>query len=99
MTETKNIKKMGPFNPLLENDRVNVVDIRLNPGDKTAQHSHPDSVVYIVNDQNLRFIYPDGQKKEFELKAGQVIWINAETHIVENIGKAEAIDIVIELKK
>ena len=99
MTESKDIKKIGPFKPLMENDRVKVIDFRLNPGDKTPQHSHPDTVVYSLNDQKIRFIYPDGQKKESEFKAGQALWIDAETHIVENIGKTEARNIIIELKK
>jgi hypothetical protein len=56
-------------------------------------------VYYALNDQKLRFIYPDDQKKLVELKLGQAIWINAETHVVENIGKTEARGVVIELKK
>ncbi|MFZ3169815.1 MAG: hypothetical protein WA130_19560 [Candidatus Methanoperedens sp.] len=52
-----------------------------------------------MNDQKLRFILPDDEKKVVELKLGQAIWMNAETHVVENIGKTEARSVVIELKK
>lgn len=97
MTETKDIEKV--FKPLMENDRVRILEFRLDPGTKTPQHSHPDTVVIALNDQKLRFIYPDGQKKELEFKIGAAKWIDAETHIVENIGETEARGTIIELKK
>lgn len=100
MPELKDIKQTIPeLKPLLENDRVRLLDFKLQPGMKTARHSHPDTVVYALNDQKLRFISPDDEKKVVELKLGQAIWMNAETHVVENIGKTEARGVVIELKK
>jgi quercetin dioxygenase-like cupin family protein len=100
MSELKDIKQNMPeIKPILENDRVRLLDFKLQAGKKTAQHSHPDTVYYASNDQKLRFIYPDEEKKVVELKLGQAIWINAETHVVENIGKTEARGVVIELKK
>lgn len=98
MVKSEDIKTTG-FKVLMENDKVRVLDFKVGPGEKTPQHSHPDTVVCILNDQNIRFIYPDGGKKEMGLKADNVVWIDAETHIVENIGETEAHDIVIELKK
>lgn len=97
MSESKDIEKV--FKPMMENDRVRILDFRLDPGKKTAQHSHPDTVVCALNDQKLRFIYPDSKDKELEFKTGTTKWIDAETHIVENIGETEAHGIIIELKK
>lgn len=100
MPELEEIKQtIQELKPLLENERVRLLDFKLQPGKKTAQHSHPDTAVYALNDQKLRFISPDDEKKVVELKLGQAIWINAETHVVENIGKTEARSVVIELKK
>ena len=100
MPELKDIKQtIQELKPVLENERVRLLDFKLQPGKKTAQHSHPDTVVYSLNDHKLRFILPDDEEKVVELKLGQAIWINAETHVVENIGKTEARSVVIELKK
>jgi len=100
MPELKDIKQTIPqLKPLLENDKVRLLNFKLQPGMKTAQHSHPDTVVYALNDQKLRFILPDNKEKVIEFKLGQAIWMNAETHMVENIGKTEALAVVIELKK
>ena len=100
MPELKDVKQtIQELKPLLENERVRLLDFKLQPGKKTVQHSHPDTIVYALNDQKLRFILPDDEKKVVELKSGQAIWMNAETHVAENIGKTEARSVVIELKK
>lgn len=99
MPELKEKQTIQELKPLFENERVRLLDFKLQPGKKTAQHSHPDTVVYALNDHKLRIITPDDEKRVIELKLGKAIWIDAETHVVENIGKTEARSVVIELKK
>ena len=84
---------------LMENDRVRVLDVRVKPGEKTKMHSHPDRVVYVLSNHILKFTSADGQNKELELKAGQVLWIEAGAHTTENIGKTEAHNLAVELKE
>ena len=84
---------------LMENDRVRVLDVRIKPGEKTKMHSHPDRVVYVLSDHRLKFTSADGQNKELELKAGQVLWIEAGSHTTENTGKTEAHNLAVELKE
>jgi hypothetical protein len=84
---------------LLENDRVRVQEHYLKPGQKIAMHSHPDKVIYAINDWKVRETYPDGTSKVVEGKAGTAVWGTAKTHAVENIGTTEVRNIVIELKE
>jgi quercetin dioxygenase-like cupin family protein len=84
---------------LMENDRVRVLDVRVKPGEKTELHYHPDRVVYVFSNQRLKFTSADGQNKELELKAGQVLWIEAGSHATENIGMTEAHNLAVELKE
>lgn len=86
------------YKKLIENNRVRIMDLRFKPGEKAAMHIHPDHIVYVFNDQKLRLIYSNGQKRDFELKAGQVLWIDAESHVTENLGVSETHSLVIELK-
>jgi quercetin dioxygenase-like cupin family protein len=65
----------------MENDRVRVLDVWVKPGEKTEMHSHPDRVVYVFSNKRLKFTTVDGQNKELELKAGQVLWIEAGSHV------------------
>jgi beta-alanine degradation protein BauB len=46
-------------------------------------------VVYIFKDAKLKLSFPDEKSAEFELKAGQVIWIEVGAHETENIGSTE----------
>ena len=85
--------------PVLENERVRVLKVQIKPGEKTNMHSHPDSVVCILNDQKLKFENSEGEENEFELNFGHVLYLDPVTHAVQNIGKTEAISIVVELKK
>jgi len=84
---------------LMENDRVRVLDVRVKPGEKTIMHSHPDRVVYVLSDHILKFTSEEGESKELELKAGQVLWIEAGAHTTENTGMTEAHNLAVELKE
>jgi len=83
---------------LLENARVRVLDVRLKPGEKTAMHSHPASVVYFLTDAKFKYTSPDGKTQEGEGKAGTSIWRGPVTHTVQNVGTTEAHLIQTELK-
>jgi len=84
---------------LLENDRVRVQEHFLKPGQKIAMHSHPDKVVYAINDWKGRETLADGTTRVVEGKAGTAKWGPATQHAVENIGTTEVRNIVIELKE
>jgi len=93
--------EVGPdiYKLLFENERVRVMEITFKPGDKIGTHSHPDHMAYLLTDGKLLLSYPDGTTKDLDGKAGEVIWINAETHAAENVGTTEVKGVVIELKE
>jgi len=84
---------------LLENDRVRVQEHFLKPSEKIAMHSHPDKVIYALNDWKVRETLADGTTRVVEGKAGTARWGKATQHAVENIGATEVRNIVIELKE
>jgi quercetin dioxygenase-like cupin family protein len=83
---------------LFENDRVRVLDGRLQPGQKVAMHSHPANVVYFLTDAKFKFAFPDGKTAEREFKAGQTGWSDGVTHAGENAGTNEIHLLQVELK-
>jgi quercetin dioxygenase-like cupin family protein len=85
--------------PVLENERVRVLKVVIKPGEKTVLHSHPDTVICMMNDQKVKFASSDKEEEEVDLNFGQVLYFKPLTHTVENIGETDAISIVIELKK
>ena len=92
--------KVAPhvYKVLVDNDRVRVLESRMKPGEKTTMHSHPAVVAYAVTDGKYKFTSPDGQSMEFELKAGQAMYMDSVEHATENVGAAEGCAILIELK-
>ncbi|MFA5927652.1 MAG: hypothetical protein WCT32_05850 [Patescibacteria group bacterium] len=89
----------GTYKILLENDMVRVSDMRLPAGEKLEMHTHPTTVVYVVNDIKNRWTMPDGSTNDIEQKAGDAMYSEPFSHAVENVSEDEAHLIVIEMKK
>jgi quercetin dioxygenase-like cupin family protein len=82
-----------------ENDLIRVLDITLKKGKRSAMHSHPNYLGYVVTSCKVRFTYPDGKTEEMALKAGDTVWREAETHQVDNVGDTDCHVLNIELKQ
>lgn len=82
----------------IENERVRVLEFRSRPGEKSALHSHPDSVLYSLCPATMLVIGLDGARETIELQTGEVIWQQETVHALENIGETEAHLLVVELK-
>ena len=74
--------KVAPDNykVLLENDAVRVLEVQIKQGAKSDMHSHPRSVAICLNDQRLKFTFPNGKSKDVDLKRGQAVWLDALSH-------------------
>jgi quinol monooxygenase YgiN/quercetin dioxygenase-like cupin family protein len=86
------------YKVLMENDRVRVLDFRLQDGSSEKSHSHPAHVVYVVAPFKVRFTFPDGRTGIREARAGDVLFSEAVTHATENIGGTNAHGLLVELK-
>ena len=69
------------YNLIMENEKVRAMEMKLKPGEKSLMLNHPnDHVVYVFNNAKFKLSFPDGNSNEFELKAGQALWIEAGPH-------------------
>ena len=73
----------------LENDHVRVLEMRLSPGRRDKQHSHPAEAVLFLQPGIARISLPDGRALTKAIAAGEVMWNDAWTHQVENVGNSE----------
>ncbi len=87
------------YSLVMENEYVRVLDVRFKPGDKALMHSHPNHVIYVLADGKLKITVSEGKSMDVDLKTGLAIWMPAGQHAAENVGKLEAHNVVIELKK
>ena len=82
----------------LENSHVRVIEGVLQPGDREQMHSHPAFVTYIVSGSTIRNHFADGNVVDTELKTGDALWRDPQTHWIENIGTTTLHFILVELK-
>ncbi|MDA8156328.1 MAG: hypothetical protein M0Z52_07735 [Actinomycetota bacterium] len=83
---------------LFENDRVRMLDLSIDPGDRTVMHSLRDHLVYIVTDCTATFISPGGQPEQCTLNRGQATWFPARSHEIANNGTKPMEAIIVEFK-
>ena len=81
-----------------ENERVRVVRIKYEPGEKSVMHSHPESIGVFLTDAHAKFTYPDGRTEDIDAKAGSVQHMDAFIHLPENTSKKPFEVIQVELK-
>jgi beta-alanine degradation protein BauB len=86
------------YTVIFENERVRVLEYHDKPGNRTAPHRHPDSVMYPLGSFRRR-ITSGGRSVEVELTAGQARWVAAQEHSGENIGESDSHALFIELKE
>ena len=82
----------------LDNNRVRVLEATLKPGDKEQMHSHPASIIYVIEGGKVRNHAADGTVTEGEFKARDTIYREPLTHWAENIGTTTIRLVLVELK-
>ncbi|HEU0166360.1 MAG TPA: cytoplasmic protein [Chloroflexota bacterium] len=87
------------FRVILENDRVRVVEARLEPGQETPLHWHEDRVGVALTTFTARSEAKDGQVREMSLQAGHAIWFPEVEHKEKNVGSTTQHVILVELKE
>ena len=92
------VADQGTTKVLLENDQVRVIQIETAPGGVTSWHSHPDYILYALTDGKLESTEKGKPATVLTLKAGEALFMPAETHMVKNVGTTTAKLVLTELK-
>lgn len=87
------------YRTLLENDRVRVLEMTLRAGEKDEVHSHPSETVYFVKGTKVRIHLENGETLDADIPDGHVMWHEAWTHQVENVGRTDLYAIIVESKE
>jgi len=86
------------YKVVFENDKMRVLHISYGPGEKSVMHSHPEGLGIFITDAQAKFRQPDGKSIDSKFKAGQVVWLEASTHLPQNIGSKRFELYQIEIK-
>ena len=94
--------KVAPavYKPILENERVRVLEVTVKPGETSPLHSHPDYSVYVIAGGMVRFFSSIADTGVVvELKTDMASWHDAEVHSAKNVGTTTIRVLVTELKE
>jgi quercetin dioxygenase-like cupin family protein len=85
---------------LLENDRVKVWEMVLEPGESSDLHRHTmDYVLYILEGTAIDADRPDGTSDSYPVRPGQVIWVvRGGTERAVNRSATRFRELLVELK-
>lgn len=85
---------------LIDNPRVRVNRLALQPGESSKLHTHPlNGLGVILYDSRIEMSVPGGDPRVMEPKAGDFVWQTAGTaHAIKNIGSSVFAAIDIEIK-
>ena len=97
---TKDAASVAPhvYEVVFENDRVRLLEVRMEAGAESALHSHPDYLVYALSGGKVLLSGANGEGAEVEIAAGDVMWREGEEHAARNIGTDELHALFVELK-
>jgi quercetin dioxygenase-like cupin family protein len=86
------------YKVVFENDHVRVLEYRDEPGQRTSPHDHPNSVMITLSGFDRRLVGGAGESRDVTLAAGEIRWLDAQTHSGENIGDTPTHVFFVELK-
>jgi quercetin dioxygenase-like cupin family protein len=86
------------YKVVMENERVRVLEFRDSPGQRTSPHYHPDYVLCALSSFRRKLTLSGGREAVVGIKAGQVVWGTAQSHIGENVGDTDTHVLIVELK-
>jgi quercetin dioxygenase-like cupin family protein len=88
-----------PGKVVLENEKVRVREVVLEPGKETGMHSHDlDYLTVILQGGTAKFTLADGKAETRQINSGEVQWGGKGSHSVTNTGTAPNKAFIIELK-
>jgi oxalate decarboxylase/phosphoglucose isomerase-like protein (cupin superfamily) len=89
----------GHYKVLVENAQVRVIENTLKPGEKDVMHTHPSGWYYVTKPGTMKVVHDDGKSENWEAKAGEQGWMNAEgAHTSENVGTTTMGFVLVEVK-
>src|SRR6478752_3988694 len=86
------------YSVVSENDQVRILKIHYGPHEKSVMHSHPNLVAVFLSDGKMKFTMPDGKTQETTATKGQAMYMDASTHLPENVGDTALDGFLVELK-
>jgi hypothetical protein len=83
---------------LLENEQINVREIRLAPGEKRPAVQRPNTFLYALTDGSIVFTPPGRKGYELTFRAGEALWLPSQETATSNESDKEVRALIVEIK-
>ncbi len=82
--------KVAPdvYKVVFENEKVRVLEVKMEEGSGTEMHSHPDTLIYILSGGKVNFTDPSGEVVDLETADGETVWMEATEHATQHVAGA-----------
>jgi quercetin dioxygenase-like cupin family protein len=82
--------KVAPdvYKVVFENEKVRVLEVKMEEGSGTEMHSHPDTLIYILSGGKVNFTDPSGEVVDLETAEGETVWMEATEHATQHVAGA-----------
>ena len=82
--------KVAPdvYKVVFENEKVRVLEVKMEEGSGTEMHSHPDTLIYILSGGKVNFTDPSGEVVDLETTEGETVWMEATEHATQHVAGA-----------
>ena len=87
------------YQKLMENDRIRLLKIDLQPEERTITHFHPDHLLYILEGGKMAVTDSLGNAGVMDLVKGDYYWFGAGKHSIVNLGTTTINAVMVELKE
>lgn len=85
---------------LADTTLIRAVEVTLEPGAKSGEHTHPAHFFYMLTDGKVAVHFTSGEIEEFDLKAGDSGFFDPEApHVTKNTGDKTLKFLLVELKE
>ena len=100
MSDDAAVVAPAAYRVVSENPQVRVLALRMEPGQRTAPHGHPNMVVVMVEGGTFQFAGPHSSSTPsvLEIPSGTMSYQPADRHTTENVGTKAVHGFLIELK-
>jgi len=86
------------YHLVLENAFVRVLRYHDEPGASTHAHHHPCFLMYALGAFERELTFPDGTRRTRAFRAGEALWMPAQSHTGHNTGTTPTEALLVELK-
>ncbi len=84
---------------VLENAEVLVIETIYPQGTSVPTHTHRfPHVLYVIEGGTVQTTVPDGSVRTLEIRPGQTLWRDAQSHSTRNIGATTVKIVEVEIK-